>query len=444
MKKSNDDSMLQRLWRWSANASEFQLFVALYAVALALRLAAALLIGIHNLPTEGDQLNYFRSAISLITRHEYVHFWRDGVLRPTAGAMPGTSVFVALGLLLFGIHHESARLIAVIISSFSAPLIYLFTTRIASRTVAIVAGLACAAYPTWVFYSSDVLSEPFFLPLMILSLLLSAIAFRSTKPWSAFAAGLSWGVTTFVRPHGAQMASFVAVYLLWKCGLKRVVLLSLGVALLVGPWLLRNYRLYGFPFLATESAETFLGANNPHVIETPLYHGMWIAPWEFPEYRSKIEFVTDDLQRIKIQNDIAWAYLKQNPKVIPLLALYKLNRWLTPITHSGGATRLMVLVTYGSLVLLLLIGAFRGIYRRSVELDLVIAWSLLLAVLTVVYWGNLTRGRLPLELAWIPWGSLAAADIFNWCAAYLNRNIFLMRSSPTSSVSSDTAAQPLR
>src|SRR4051812_38729933 len=110
MAQRKESSRLRRVWRWAEDASDVQLFVALYGIALAVRVAAALLIGIHTLPVEGDQLNYFRFAISLVNRHEYMHFWRDGVLRATAGKTPGTSMFVALGLLLFGMHHESARL----------------------------------------------------------------------------------------------------------------------------------------------------------------------------------------------------------------------------------------------------------------------------------------------------------------------------------------------
>ena len=48
------------------------------------------------------------------------------------------------------------------------------------------------------------------------------------------------------------------------------------------------------------------------------------------------------------------------------------------------------------------------------ELHLVLIWSLLMAALTAVYWGNLTRGRLPLELVWFPWGSIAAFNTFRW------------------------------
>ena len=44
---------------------------------------------------------------------------------------------------------------------------------------------------------------------------------------------------------------------------------------------------------------------------------------------------------------MAWKYLKENPRVVPLLAFYKLERWLTPITVSGGLVRLLVITSCG-------------------------------------------------------------------------------------------------
>jgi hypothetical protein len=197
------------------------------------------------------------------------------------------------------------------------------------------------------------------------------------------------------------------------------LLFLFGFTLLLAPWVIRNQRIFGFPFLATEGGETFLGSNNPYVVRNSELHGMWIAPSQVPEYRAAIEFNYNDAERSKIQNQIAWKYLKQNPRVVPLLAIYKLKRWLTPITKSGGAVRLMVLASYGMLLLFLMIGCFRRIYHRSVELDLVLMWSLLMTALTIVYWGNLTRGRLPVELVWIPWGAIAASYTFRRFSASL-------------------------
>jgi hypothetical protein len=61
--------------------------------------------------------------------------------------------------------------------------------------------------------------------------------------------------------------------------------------------------------------------------------------------------------------------------------------------------------------MLLLLGIFRGIYRHSAALYLVTIWSIVLAVITVIYWGILTRGTVFLELAWVPWACLSLWDL---------------------------------
>jgi 4-amino-4-deoxy-L-arabinose transferase-like glycosyltransferase len=393
-------------------ASTLQIAACLYGLATLIRLAIAVLRGLNTTPPIGDEWGYYILAHRMIEGLGYTRLWPDGILRPAGTQMPGTSLFMALGLLIFGKHPYSAYLMAVLISSASVPLMYFFARRFASNRVAITAALGCMLYPTWAFYSTSSLSEPFFIPLLLLALLLTAVAFESTELRMALWAGVAWGAAGLVRPHAVPMAMLVSAYLLWRKGWRQSALVGLGCALVVGPWVIRNHRMFGSPVLATESGETFLGSNNRYVLENPTLHGMWLSTWEIPEYRRMIEFNYDELERSKLQNKVGWTYLRENPKVIPRLTLYKVRRWLTPVTVKGGAVRLMVLISYGPLLLLLAIGIFRRVYRRSVELDLILIWSLILLAITVVYWGNLTRGRLPLEMVWIPWAAMAAADVF--------------------------------
>jgi hypothetical protein len=60
---------------------------------------------------------------------------------------------------------------------------------------------------------------------------------------------------------------------------------------------------------------------------------------------------------------------------------------------------------------LLAVGAFRGAFRSSVPLHLCLICSAVLTLVTAVYWGALTRGRMPLEILWIPWGAWTAWDL---------------------------------
>jgi 4-amino-4-deoxy-L-arabinose transferase-like glycosyltransferase len=393
-------------------ASSLQISISLYAIAALIRMAIAVLRGLNTTPPIGDEWGYYVLANRLVDGLGYSRLWPDGILRPAGTQMPGTSLFITIGLLIFGKHPYSAYLMAVLISSASVPLMYLFARRFASNGAAMIAAVGCMLYPTWAFYSTSALSEPFFVPLLLLALLLTSIAFESAELLTALWAGLAWGAAALVRPHAVPMAVLVSAYLLWRKGWRQSALVALGCALVVGPWVMRNQRMFGSPVLATESGETFLGSNNPYVLENPKLHGMWLSTWEIPEYRRMIEFNFDELERSKIQNKVGWAFLRQNPGVIPRLTLYKVRRWLTPITVKGGAVRLMVLISYGPLLVFLTIGVLRNIYRRSIELDLILMWSLIMLGITVVYWGNLTRGRLPLEMVWIPCAAIAATDVF--------------------------------
>jgi len=396
-----------------ARRSEFEILLALYFCALAVRMLVAFLQGIHT-PFISDEREYYEPALRMLQGQGFSELWPDGILRLSAYRVPGTSAFMALGMLIGGKYEETARLTAVIFGSFSVPLVYLFARRVASRGESLAAAIACVFYPTWVFLSGSGLAEPYFIPLMLLSFVLTGRAAHSPSLWNSLAAGAAWGATTLVRPHGGPMALLITGYFLFRVSWQRALLFLIGFSVLVAPWLIRNEGIFGHPLLATESGETFLGANNPYVLREPALHGMWVEPLGIPEYKKAIEFNYNEVERNQIQNQIAQEYLKSNPGVIPALVFFKLERWLTPVTVSGGVVRLMVIGSYGALLLVLGIGCLRRMFHSSVELHLVLIWSVLMAALTAVYWGNLTRGRLPLELIWLPWGSIAAFHIFRW------------------------------
>jgi 4-amino-4-deoxy-L-arabinose transferase-like glycosyltransferase len=397
---------------WIALRSDLQIALAFYLCAFAVRLFVACFHGIST-PLSSDEPEYYEPAMRLVQGQGYSHLWPDGVLRLSAYRVPGASAIIAMGLLVFGKHVESARLTAVLVGSCAAPLMYLFARKVAPRGESLASGIACLFYPTWVFFSGAVWSEPYFIPLLLLSLLLTTRAVYSSLLWNSLIAGVAWGATGLIRPQGAAMALILTLYLFSRVGLQRAALFLFGFTLLVAPWVTRNLIVFGHPFLATEAGETFLGSNNPHVVRNPALHGMWVAPREIPEYWEAIESNYNEAERSQIQSQIAWQYLKGNPRVIPTLALYKLERWLTPITVTGGLVRFTVLASYGTLLLFLAVGCFRRVYRASVELHFALIWTLLSTVLTIVYWGNLTRGRLPVEIVWIPWGAMAAFNIFS-------------------------------
>jgi len=291
-----------------------------------------LLAGI-NTPFQKDAKEYFEAASFLVQGHGYSRLWEDGVVRLSAKRTPGTSLFLALGILLFGPHPASGRLIQIAVSSLSAPLMYRFALRVAPTVPAILAGLWGAFYPSWAHLSAvTAASEAFLVPLLFLSLILTLRAFDSRTLVSAFCAGLAWGAATLVRPITAPMAGIEALHLTWRAGWKRGFLLGTGFVLMLCPWLVRNYFVFSRPLLSTQGGEVFLGANNSYVVQVPTHHGDWVSPTGLPEYRDKLKGVQNEVTLDNLQYRLALDFLRKNPRVIPLLIFYKLQRWLTPIT----------------------------------------------------------------------------------------------------------------
>jgi 4-amino-4-deoxy-L-arabinose transferase-like glycosyltransferase len=350
---------------------------------------------------------------------------------------------MAAGMAVVGVSIENARWISVVAASFSAPLMFLLARRFMPHGVAVLAGVGCAVYPTLAEASRHAESEAYFVPLLLLASLLSTRAYdsRLLKAW--LIAGVAWGLAALVRPHAAPMAGMIAVYLLWRVGWRPAVVLAAGTFLCLLPWVVRNQLVLGHPvLLATESGETLLGANNPYVLADPKLHGMWISPVRVAEYAARLRLISDEVDRNEAQVSMAVDYLKANPEVVPRLVFYKLLRWLTPIPASGGMNRVIVLSSYGVLLALLGAGAFLGVYRNTYPLHQALLCTFVLLVVTAVYWGGLTRGRLPLEILWIPWAAASVRAMGPRLSSAARRWIPRWRSRATREPGSNSSRRP--
>ena len=393
------------------------LLLGIFAVAVIVRVFAALASGVSKI--SGDEAEHFGAALNLIHGLGYALVPQqspDGLPMPTAYRTPGPALLMSLGMLVFGAKAWVGRAISILVSSASVFLVYAITRTVANRRPALGASVACALYPTWVLNSFTLLSEPLFVTSLLLSLWQTIRVREASSTPRALLCGLAWGITVLSKPLGLPCMALAMLYLAWsgwrssrRLPAKPLMLFALGCAAVYSPWIIRNaITMHRFIPLATEGGESLLGANNPYVLEGPVYYGLWIPPLSIPEYRERLKSVRDEVERSRIQSQIAIDYLKNHPGAAPVLAVRKLLRFLTPITVTGGAARLVVLGSYGVLLLLLAAGVALRDIQRSPSLDIALLWLLTSLVTTAVYWGNLTRGRLPLEIVFLPWGAVAA------------------------------------
>ncbi len=385
--------------------------VALFVLALIARLGAGWLMKV-NEPEAGSDEEWYYAIITSLARGEGFSAIGqqspDGVPRPTARYMPVPLFLMSLGVRLFGGGPLTCRLVAMTFGSLSAPLLFLFARHVTRFVPALLAAVACALYPTWVFHSVGILTEPFFVPAVLLALLLTVRELDAPAPRNPMAAGLSWGLAILTRVHALPMLALITPYVIYRKKYRLALGLVAGMAAFLTPWFVRNLTVLGHPIvLSTEGGETFLGSNNPYVVADGRHYGMWVAPTGIPEYRDRLRPIEDEYRRDRAQYAIGMRYLAERPEVIPHLVLSKWARWLTPVTQTGGMIRVTVLATYGLILVLLAVGAARGLYRGSAGLHLVLLCTAAQVIVTAVYWGNLLRGRLPLEVLWMTWAVMA-------------------------------------
>lgn len=204
---------------------------------------------------------------------------------PTAYFPPGWPV--ALGAVFrlasaLGIEGSRPQLAAafnVVLGTGVVALLALLARRLFGWTVAAVTAVVLALLPSLVGFSSLALSEPLFLFLVALALLLalwvpfSQLATAGAQGWARLAgASVAMGLALLVRPVGVLLVAALLVGILvagaaaraWRPALVRCALVVGLVALVLVPWAVRNASAVGAGLtLSTNTGDNLCIGNNP-------------------------------------------------------------------------------------------------------------------------------------------------------------------------------------
>ncbi len=132
-------------------------------------------------------------------------------------------------------------------------LLFLLASRIFDRRTGVVAGALLAVFPSQIYYTGTVLSEPLFTLMWIgaLTVLLWKPWSRAGMPWwQLFFAGLLLSYATMTR--GITLVFPIVLLAVWlfhlhskKRALMQALVLWAGIAVLVVPWSIRNTVAFG-------------------------------------------------------------------------------------------------------------------------------------------------------------------------------------------------------
>ena len=398
---------------------------ALTILGVALRLVFLLLAG--DLEPKADESNYLYLALC----------WnRFGVYSDCALYLwpPGYPLFLALFLRAFGVGGIfAAKLCQVLLAGVVGSTIMLLAHRLFGRTAALLAGAVWCIYLPLIGFTHYLWPETLFLAVFLPGVYLFVTWWlRSARSAASgrrlLAAGLLIGLSLLIKEVGLWWCVLLAVLILWRdwrwsavSALARAALFLLSVIVVVLPWTLRNYEVYGrvAPVGATLGQNVFFGLNAFYVNfdYTPAHNQElrrmppWlIAPPGEPWARSSAPNVID---RLAENTRRGREYAVQHAGFTARTRLKKLADWATPLSFftrhyaleryhgflAEPAVRRVLIFAAVLLPMLVLGGAIPGFFwsLRVPGARALIGWSLAYFTLVTALINGMSRYRLVIE-----------------------------------------------
>jgi 4-amino-4-deoxy-L-arabinose transferase-like glycosyltransferase len=339
----------------------------------------------------------------------------------TAYRAPLTSTLWAGLYLVAGRRYDAIRLMNCALGAMAVPLVYGVGRLAFGWRAGLLAAPAMAFWPHGLFITRVLGSEPPAMALLLAYVLASLAFGRDRRPGWAIAAGVLLGLSILSRGNSLMLLPCAALWAavqfrrsrrdqVWAASIPAIALL------VVAPWTLRNYRVFGaFVLLSTGGGDVLLGGNNRVVATDPELKGYWVFATNLPEYRDALKAPDDELERDRLEYELAGRWLRENPDKVPGLLWAKFVRSWTPLL-SGRSPRLFrlgILLSWGP-VLPLFAAAFVPTLVASLRRGTP-AWLLHLVVLhfvinTLIFYGA-PRFRLAIEGVCFPIAACTAL----WC-----------------------------
>ncbi len=206
-----------------------------------------------------DEAEYLTLSQSLVDRHAYS---LDGT-SPTAYRAPGYPAFLAL-LRVAGAGVRVMRGVQYVLLAGTALMIFLLL-RPLSRSGAVLGAIGAGVYPLG-FYTAGVFYPQTLASALFVLLLWLVLRTRLALMRDAVLGGGVAGVLVLTVPTFAIIIAFLALWILWGGRGRQwrgVAMLAVAGGLVLTPWTVRNYLVFGQPvFVASNTGINLLLGNS--------------------------------------------------------------------------------------------------------------------------------------------------------------------------------------
>src|SRR3954453_4084838 len=245
--------------------------LTIVALGLAVRVVYALLAG-PDLVLAGDARTFHSLANSIASGHGFVSEL-DGLT--TADHPPlyplYLSLFSLVGLKSWAAH----RVASCLLGAATVGAVGILGRRVGGDRVGLVAAGIAAVYPLLWVNDATVLSESLYGPLIALALIAAYRVIDRPTAGRAAVLGAVVALAALTRSEALGLALLLALPVAWRARWRGLAAAAVAGALVLTPWLVRNWIAFDRPVLISNNSGSLLSGANCDAT----YHGRFIGLW---------------------------------------------------------------------------------------------------------------------------------------------------------------------
>jgi len=217
---------------------------------------------------KGDAIIYYRITDKILNGHGFSDAESSpDIIRPTMSREPVYPFFLSFLLFLFKKNILLIQITQALIYALTCLVIFKIYYMCFDKKIAFIGAIVFALFPTIPSYTPYLLTEVLFTFLLAVSILGLMNAFKYDSLRWFFYTGLTIGAATLCRAVLMLFFIFIilAIFLYYfrkdkkilnPKVLKASIILLLGYFLIVTPWILRNYAIFGKPSITLRGYST--------------------------------------------------------------------------------------------------------------------------------------------------------------------------------------------
>ena len=406
-----------------------QLLALILVGAVLIRIPIALLMGdqITVLPGIQDQVSYDALARSLLDGRGYsfVENWYPftPANTPTAHWSFMYPLYLAGTYAVTGYHPLVARLVqGVVGGALICFLVYLIGRRVVDENTGLVGAGLAAVYGYFIYYNAALMTETFFIVLVLLTLYLSIELKGDPTLMRWLGLGLSLGLASLLRQTVLLFVPFLLVWLFlelrgrairwWYFTLPVIIIL-----LLITPWTLRNFLVYReFLLLNSNAGYALFASNNPN-LGTDWRNELVVVPVP-RELAGQNEA---ELDRALTKKGIE--FILADPQRYLLLSLDKTLEyfWFWPSSDSSRISNLNRVLSFGLYLPFMFLGLCLSVSRWR-SFAILYLFMFIHTAIHLLSWPA-PRYRLPVDAVLMVFAALALLELAKQFKSWRRRNL---------------------